>query len=105
MRILTHGRTRPRTLRDSGLPKSSPAAHAVDKDPHPDLFGDLGGIPGTPQMIGDMALEHGVPMAMHFVGTPVASYQRALRGPATRNSPCAGESPIGCLCSGIIWST
>ena len=51
--------------------------HAVDII-HPDLA-TSGGILET-KKIGDMAQEYGVPMAMHFAGTPVSLHgQRALR--------------------------
>src|SRR5690606_6869526 len=44
-------------------------AHAVDMI-HPDLASS-GGLLET-KKIGDYAEEHGIPMAMHFAGTPIA---------------------------------
>ena len=56
--------------------------HAVDKI-HPDLA-TSGGILQT-HRIGDMAFKYGVPMAMHFAGTPVACMASVHCAAATRN--------------------
>src|SRR5271154_2364168 len=56
--------------------------HAVDKI-HPDLS-TSGGILRT-HKIGDMAYTYGVPMAMHFAGTPVACMANVHCAAATRN--------------------
>ena len=56
--------------------------HAVDKI-HPDL-GTSGGILRT-HKIGNMAFEYGVPMAMHFAGTPVGCMANVHCAAATRN--------------------
>jgi L-alanine-DL-glutamate epimerase-like enolase superfamily enzyme len=56
--------------------------HAVDKI-HPDLS-TSGGILRT-HKIGDMAYKYGVPMAMHFAGTPVACMANVHCAAATRN--------------------
>lgn len=56
--------------------------HAVDKI-HPDLS-TSGGILQT-HRIGDMAFKYGVPMAMHFAGTPVACMANVHCAAATRN--------------------
>ena len=56
--------------------------HAVDKI-HPDLS-TSGGILQT-HRIGDMAFKYGVPMAMHFAGTPVANAANVHCAAATRN--------------------
>jgi L-alanine-DL-glutamate epimerase-like enolase superfamily enzyme len=56
--------------------------HAVDKI-HPDLA-TSGGILQT-HRIGDMAFEYGVPMAMHFAGTPVSCMANVHCAAATRN--------------------
>jgi len=56
--------------------------HAVDKI-HPDLA-TSGGILQT-HRIGDMAFKYGVPMAMHFAGTPVACMAGVHCAAATRN--------------------
>ncbi len=56
--------------------------HAVDKI-HPDLA-TSGGILQT-HRIGDMAFRYGVPMAMHFAGTPVACMACVHCAAATRN--------------------
>ncbi|MEG9436326.1 mandelate racemase/muconate lactonizing enzyme family protein [Edaphobacter sp. HDX4] len=56
--------------------------HAVDKI-HPDLA-TSGGILRT-HKIGDMAFRHGVPMAMHFAGTPVSCMANVHCAAATRN--------------------
>jgi L-alanine-DL-glutamate epimerase-like enolase superfamily enzyme len=56
--------------------------HAVDKI-HPDLA-TSGGILQT-HRIGDMAFRYGVPMAMHFAGTPVACMASVHCAAATRN--------------------
>jgi L-alanine-DL-glutamate epimerase-like enolase superfamily enzyme len=56
--------------------------HAVDKI-HPDLA-TSGGILRT-HKIGDMAYRHGVPMAMHFAGTPVSCMANVHCAAATRN--------------------
>jgi L-alanine-DL-glutamate epimerase-like enolase superfamily enzyme len=56
--------------------------HAVDKI-HPDLA-TSGGILQT-HRIGDMAFQYGVPMAMHFAGTPVSCMANVHCAAATRN--------------------
>jgi L-alanine-DL-glutamate epimerase-like enolase superfamily enzyme len=56
--------------------------HAVDKI-HPDLM-TSGGILRT-HKIGDMAFKYGVPMAMHFAGTPVGCMANVHCAAATRN--------------------
>jgi L-alanine-DL-glutamate epimerase-like enolase superfamily enzyme len=56
--------------------------HAVDII-HPDLA-TSGGILET-KKIGDMAQEHGVPMAMHFAGTPVSFMANVHCAAATEN--------------------
>ncbi len=56
--------------------------HAVDKI-HPDLA-TSGGILRT-HKIGDMAYKYGVPMAMHFAGTPVSCMANVHCAAATRN--------------------
>jgi len=56
--------------------------HAVDKI-HPDLS-TSGGILRT-HKIGDMAYTYGVPMAMHFAGTPVACMANVHCAASTRN--------------------
>jgi L-alanine-DL-glutamate epimerase-like enolase superfamily enzyme len=56
--------------------------HVVDKI-HPDLA-TSGGILQT-HRIGDMAFTHGVPMAMHFAGTPVSCMANVHCAAATRN--------------------
>lgn len=56
--------------------------HAVDKI-HPDLA-TSGGILQTHE-IGDMAFRYGVPMAMHFAGTPVGCMACVHCAAATRN--------------------
>jgi L-alanine-DL-glutamate epimerase-like enolase superfamily enzyme len=56
--------------------------HAVDKI-HPDLA-TSGGILRT-HKIGDMAYRYGVPMAMHFAGTPVSCMANVHCAAATRN--------------------
>ena len=56
--------------------------HAVDKI-HPDLA-TSGGILQT-HRIGDMAFRYGVPMAMHFAGTPVGCMASVHCAAATRN--------------------
>ena len=56
--------------------------HAVTKI-HPDLMSS-GGILQT-HRIGDMAFGYGVPMAMHFAGTPVACMANVHCAAATRN--------------------
>jgi len=56
--------------------------HVVDKI-HPDLA-TSGGILQT-HRIGDMAFKYGVPMAMHFAGTPVACMANVHCAAATRN--------------------
>ena len=56
--------------------------HAVDKI-HPDLM-TSGGILRT-HKIGNMAFKHGVPMAMHFAGTPVGCMANVHCAAATRN--------------------
>ena len=56
--------------------------HVVDKI-HPDLS-TSGGILQT-HKIGDMAFKNGVPMAMHFAGTPVACMANVHCAAATRN--------------------
>jgi L-alanine-DL-glutamate epimerase-like enolase superfamily enzyme len=55
---------------------------AVDKI-HPDLA-TSGGILQT-HRIGDMAFKYGVPMAMHFAGTPVSCMANVHCAAATRN--------------------
>lgn len=57
-------------------------AHAVDII-HPDLA-TSGGILET-KKIGDMAQEYGVPMAMHFAGTPVSAMANVHCAAATEN--------------------
>jgi L-alanine-DL-glutamate epimerase-like enolase superfamily enzyme len=57
-------------------------AHAVDMI-HPDLASS-GGILET-KKIGDMAQEYGVPMAMHFAGTPVSCMANVHCAAATEN--------------------
>jgi L-alanine-DL-glutamate epimerase-like enolase superfamily enzyme len=56
--------------------------HAVGKI-HPDLA-TSGGILET-HKIGDLAEEHGVPMAMHFAGTPVSCMANVHCAAATQN--------------------
>ncbi len=56
--------------------------HAVSKI-HPDLA-TSGGIMQT-HRIGDMAFKYGVPMAMHFAGTPVSCMANVHCAAATRN--------------------
>ncbi len=56
--------------------------HVVSKI-HPDLM-TSGGILRT-HRIGDMAFRYGVPMAMHFAGTPVACMANVHCAAATRN--------------------
>lgn len=56
--------------------------HAVSKI-HPDLA-TSGGILET-HKIGDLAEEHGVPMAMHFAGTPVSCMANVHCAAATQN--------------------
>ena len=56
--------------------------HAVSKI-HPDLA-TAGGLLET-HKIGDMAEEYGVPMAMHFAGTPVSGMANVHCAAATRN--------------------
>ena len=56
--------------------------HAVGKI-HPDLA-TAGGILET-HKIGDMAEEYGVPMAMHFAGTPISCMANVHCAAATRN--------------------
>jgi L-alanine-DL-glutamate epimerase-like enolase superfamily enzyme len=56
--------------------------HVVSKI-HPDLM-TSGGILQT-HRIGDMAFRYGVPMAMHFAGTPVACMANVHCAAATRN--------------------
>jgi L-alanine-DL-glutamate epimerase-like enolase superfamily enzyme len=56
--------------------------HAVSKI-HPDLA-SAGGILET-HKIGDMAEEHGVPMAMHFAGTPISCMANVHCAAATEN--------------------
>jgi L-alanine-DL-glutamate epimerase-like enolase superfamily enzyme len=58
------------------------STHAVDKI-QPDLA-TSGGILRT-HKIGDMAFKYGVPMAMHFAGTPVSCMANVHCGAATRN--------------------
>jgi L-alanine-DL-glutamate epimerase-like enolase superfamily enzyme len=58
------------------------SVHAVDKI-HPDLA-TSGGILRT-HKIGDMAFGYGVPMAMHFAGTPVSCMANVHCEAATRN--------------------
>ena len=58
------------------------AAHAVSKI-HPDLA-TAGGILET-KKIGDMAMEYGVPMAMHFAGSPVSCMASVHCAAATEN--------------------
>jgi len=59
--------------------------HAVDMI-HPDLASS-GGILET-KKIGDMAQEYGVPMAMHFAGTPVSFMANIHCATATENFLC-----------------
>lgn len=56
--------------------------HAVDVI-HPDLM-TAGGILET-KKIGDMAQEYGIPMALHFAGTPVACMANVHCAAATEN--------------------
>jgi L-alanine-DL-glutamate epimerase-like enolase superfamily enzyme len=56
--------------------------HVVDKI-HPDLA-TSGGILQT-KKIGDMALRYGIPMAMHFAGTPVSCMANVHCAAATEN--------------------
>ncbi|MGA8599525.1 MAG: mandelate racemase/muconate lactonizing enzyme family protein [Bryobacteraceae bacterium] len=56
--------------------------HAVSKI-HPDIS-TSGGILET-HKIGDMAMEYGVPMAMHYAGTPVGAYASVHCAAATEN--------------------
>ena len=56
--------------------------HAVGKI-HPDL-GTAGGILET-HKIGDLAEEYGVPMALHFAGTPIACMANVHCAAATQN--------------------
>jgi L-alanine-DL-glutamate epimerase-like enolase superfamily enzyme len=56
--------------------------HAVDII-HPDLASS-GGLLETKKM-GDMAQEHGVPMAMHFAGTPISCMANVHCAAATQN--------------------
>jgi L-alanine-DL-glutamate epimerase-like enolase superfamily enzyme len=56
--------------------------HAVSKI-HPDLA-TSGGIMRT-HLIGDMAFKYGVPMAMHFAGTPVSCMANVHCAAATQN--------------------
>ena len=65
--------------------------HAVSKI-HPDLA-TSGGILET-HKIGDMAEEYGVPMAMHFAGTPVSCMANVHCAAATQNF-LALENQIG----------
>ena len=58
------------------------STHAVDKI-QPDLA-TSGGILRT-HKIGDMAFKYGVPMAMHFAGTPVSCMANVHCAAATRN--------------------
>jgi L-alanine-DL-glutamate epimerase-like enolase superfamily enzyme len=58
------------------------STHAVDKI-HPDLA-TSGGILRT-HKIGDMAYKYGVPMAMHFAGTPISCMANVHCAAATRN--------------------
>ena len=58
------------------------STHAVDKI-HPDLS-TSGGILRT-HKISDMAYKYGVPMAMHFAGTPVACMANVHCAAASRN--------------------
>ena len=70
-------RHRRRHLRDRRLRKALPQCTPSSKI-HPDLA-TSGGILRT-HKIGDMAYTYGVPMAMHFAGTPRQLHgQRALR--------------------------
>ncbi len=67
--------------------------HAVSKI-HPDIS-TSGGILET-HKIGERAMELGVPMAMHYAGTPVGCYgQRALRR-RHRQLPGLREPLAGC---------
>ncbi len=50
---------------------------------HPDLA-SAGGILET-KKIGDYAMEHGVPMAMHFAGTPISFMANVHCAAATEN--------------------
>src|SRR5204863_180023 len=58
------------------------AEHAVSKI-HPDLA-TAGGILET-KKIGDLAMEFGVPMAMHFAGSPVSCMASVHCAAATEN--------------------
>ena len=64
--------------------------HAVDKI-HPDLE-TSGGILHRTHKIGNMAFEYGVPMAMHFAGTPIGCMANVHCAAATRKLPCLGKS-------------
>ena len=57
-------------------------AHAVSKI-HPDIS-TSGGILET-HRIGDMAMEYGVAMAMHYAGTPIGAYASVHVAAATEN--------------------
>lgn len=57
-------------------------AHAVSKI-HPDIS-TAGGILET-HKIGDMAMEYGVPMAMHYAGLPVGAFASVHCAAATEN--------------------
>lgn len=58
------------------------AAHAIDII-HPDLASS-GGLLET-KLIGDLAREHGVPMALHFAGTPVSCFANVHCAAASEN--------------------
>jgi L-alanine-DL-glutamate epimerase-like enolase superfamily enzyme len=66
-------------------------AKAVDMI-HPDLASS-GGILET-KKIGDMAMEGGVPMAMHFAGTPVSFMANVHCAAATENFLCLEHHSI-----------
>jgi L-alanine-DL-glutamate epimerase-like enolase superfamily enzyme len=66
-------------------------AKAVDMI-HPDLA-SAGGILET-KKIGDMAMEGGVPMAMHFAGTPVSFMANVHCAAATENFLCLEHHSI-----------
>jgi len=54
---------------------------------HPPRLASSGGILET-KKIGDYAMEHGVPMAMHFAGTPSLSWRTSTaRRPRRTSSP------------------
>ena len=76
------------------------SVHAVDKI-HPDLA-TSGGILRT-HKIGDMAFGYGVPMAMHFAGTPVSCMANVHCAAATATSLRWRTTRSTCR-GGRIWS-